>query len=244
MVVIVSRRVYHGLICGAVLLALLLLWRSPAIRKVISKPGRVMVMIDPGHGGVDGGCQGGSMQEKNVNLRIALALKDWLKQAGIPAGLTRDGDYPLEPFGRPGRHRRDLTKRVRLIKDSGAVVFISIHCDWSSDSSRYGPAVFYHPNNEASRCLAQAVQHQLNQLAGITRREAPGDYFILRTARVPGILVEAGFLSNPAERLRLQDQRYFAAIAGAIGRGIITYLQPTLPKSTAVAFGHPKQRGE
>lgn len=240
MVIIISRQVYRWIMWSFAVLTLLILWRGPAILKVLAPPRRVIVMIDPGHGGVDGGCQGGALQEKNVNLRIALALKEYLSKAGILTDVTRDEDYALEPFGRPGRHRRDLSKRVCLIEGSGAVVFASIHCDWSSDPTRYGPSVFYRYKKESSQRLAQLVQGELNKLVGIACREEPGDYYILRTPRTSGILVEAGFLSNPADCGRLNDPRYISAVADAIGCGIILYLRPTVSKSTAVAFGHLK----
>lgn len=229
MVIIISRRVFRRALWLLAVLIGLTLWRGPAALKVISPPQRVTVMVDPGHGGVDGGCQGGSLQEKNVNLKIALALKDYLSHAGVPTGLTRDGDHPLEPFGRPGRHRRDLTNRVRLIEASRAEIFVSIHCDWSEDSTRYGPAVFYRYKREESHRLAECVQEELNKLLAISRREEPGDYFIFRTSSVPGVLVEAGFLSNSGDRNRLSDMRYLTAVADAIGRGILHHLRLKTP---------------
>jgi N-acetylmuramoyl-L-alanine amidase len=224
--IIISKSKWRWLL---ITLVAIVLWIgfmvSRTIYEVLTPLRGIMVMIDPGHGGVDGGCSNRGIQEKNINLQIALAIRDYLRQSGVRTGLTRDGDYPLEPFGRPGRHRRDLNRRAHLIKRSRAAIFISVHCDSSSDRSRRGPAVFYRYNNNASKRLAQLIQGELNIVAGINRRAEPGNYFILKAPPAPGALIEVGFLSNSADQLKLEEEKYRWELAAAASRGILRYLE-------------------
>ena len=229
MVIIISENKWRRVL---IILVVIALWigflGSRTLYEVLTPLQGLVVMIDPGHGGVDGGCSDGEIQEKDVNLKVAIAIRDYLRQSGVRAGLTRDGDYPLEPFGRPGRHRRDLNRRAYLIKRSRAVVFISVHCDSSSDDSRRGPAVFYRYRNAASKSLAQLIQEELNSVAGISRRAEPGNYFILKAPPIPGALVEVGFLSNSTDRLKLREEKYHWELAAATCRGILRYLNSTV----------------
>jgi N-acetylmuramoyl-L-alanine amidase len=185
----------------------------------------VVIAIDPGHGGIDGGCGHGINQEKLVNLQMGLAVQDFLRQSGVRTIMTRSTDTALDTIRRPGRHRRDLSNRVRCFHRSRATAFISIHCDWSGDSGRHGPAVFYRYRNVESQQLAETIQAELNTALSLRRRAAPGNYYILKNSRVPGVILEAGFLSHSQDLARLQSPSYQAVLAGAIGRGVLKYIQ-------------------
>lgn len=224
--IILMKRPHLGLgflIC--LFLALFLFWQAGRIIETQTTLRSVVITVDPGHGGVDGGCGSGTWQEKNVNLAIGLTLRDFLRQAGIRTLITRTRDTALETDLRPGRHRRDLSQRVRLFKQ--ATLFVSIHCDWSKDTQRSGPSVFYRYSRPDSKRLGETIQNALNEWAHQKRRAESGNYFILKNAAPPGVIVEAGFLSNPSDRARLQDPKYRSALAGVVGRGVLGYLKAT-----------------
>lgn len=186
--------------------------------------GSVTVAIDPGHGGIDGGCGSGEYQEKSLNLQVGLEVEAFLRQSGVRTVMTRMTDTALDPIPRPGRHRRDLAERVQCFHRSRATTFVSIHCDWSSDRNRRGPSVFYRYRDSNSQRLAETLQEELNIAANQRRRAEPGNYYILKNAKPPGVIVEVGFLSHPEDRLRLKQPAYRSALAAAISRGVLRYI--------------------
>lgn len=228
MIIIVSHTVWRRLIVlmGAIIILAVYI-TDRTIRHVMAPIGIVTVMVDPGHGGIDGGCSGGDLQEKEINLWLSLKIVEYLKQSGVATGITRSGDYALEPIKRPGRHRRDLLQRVRWIEDSRAKAYISIHCDWSGDHSRQGAAVFYCYRSDPSKGLAEAIQKEVNTLLDTDQKAEPGNYLVLKAPAAPGALIEAGFLSNPTDCERLKDPEYRSKLAAAIARGVLKFLSGT-----------------
>ncbi|MFC7678115.1 N-acetylmuramoyl-L-alanine amidase CwlD [Paenibacillus sp. GCM10028914] len=222
-------------IFGIVLLALLLTvvsyeipsahtvkyWNLPLAGKVIA--------LDPGHGGPDGGAvskQG--IIEKDVNLAVTLYLRDYLQQAGALVVMTREGDYDLastETKGYSKRKTEDLKKRVRLIEDSRADMFVSIHLN-SIPSNRWsGAQTFYPPNNDESKSLAEIIQNEIKHNLENTQRIAKKDdtVFLLQALRIPSTLVEVGFLSHPQESEMLRDEKYQRKVAASVYKGILRY---------------------
>lgn len=228
MIILISRSTYRRcLFLVGLILIIAIYLTGKTVRHTMAPIETVTVMVDPGHGGVDGGCSGGNIQEKEINLWMGLEITECLKQSGVKTGITRTGDYALEPFGRPGRHRRDLLYRVQWINQSHAKAYISIHCDWSHDKSRQGSAVFYCYRSESSKKLAEAIQKEVNALLNFDQKAEPGNYLILKAPAAPGALVEVGFLSNPNDRQRLMDPEYRSKLAITIARGVINFLSQT-----------------
>jgi len=187
---------------------------------------RLTLLIDPGHGGVDGGAQDarGNL-EKNINLAIGLKIREQLRESGINIIITRESDMELAPFlaGRTGRHRRDLNSRITKAKENNCLFLVSIHCDSSSDERRYGTYTFYNYLSNESKELALSIQTELNRLSRKSRKAAPGKYLVIREKGVTGVLIEVGFLSNHQEANRLQDDDYRNRLALAIAGGILKY---------------------
>lgn len=198
----------------------------PAIT-AMTRSGRAIV-IDPGHGGVDGGAYiAGEVVEKELTLDISLALRSALAASGLKLALTRDRDVDLSPRGRHmggSRYRQDLAGRVRAAQDAGAALFVSIHANYSRDSRVRGPIVFYKPDSTASRRLAQCIHDALAEFGPQQRGPVPGAFYVLRHSRAPAVLVEVGFISNPKERALLKTAAYRARIAASIAHGIRAYL--------------------
>jgi N-acetylmuramoyl-L-alanine amidase len=201
--------------------------------KVQSSLSELRVLIDPGHGGVDGGAKDSQGNlEKQINLKIALYLRDHLRQSGLHVVLTRETDIDLAPFSllERGRHRRDLLARIHKARDNKCLLLISIHCDWSKDPHQQGAKVFYHIQSSTGRRLAEVIQRELNTLQQISNRASSGEFFIIKQQGVNGVIVEVGMLSNFNEAKMLQNQNYQEQLALAIAKGILEFCCNYLPK--------------
>lgn len=213
-------------------LTVLGLWAIPQTFHPTAGPmplsGRVIV-LDPGHGGPDGGAVSkDGVVEKDVALNIALHLRDYLQEAGALVVMTREKDTDLADADTRGLSRRkvqDLMRRVRIIKESGAEIMVSIHLNAIPSPRWKGAQTFYHPESEENKKLASFIQAELIRTLENTDRlpKMNGDVFILRQSPVPAAMVEVGFLSNPEEAARLGDEKYQKKLAAAIYYGILRY---------------------
>lgn len=223
-----------GIAVSTVVLTLLLLTQElPSSRTwtywTLPLSGKVIV-LDAGHGGVDGGAlskQG--LIEKDLNLAIALQLRDYLQEAGALVYMTREGDYDLAGEGTRGYSRRkteDLLERARQVKEREADLMISIHMNSIPQTRWSGAQTFYYPNHPGNETLAYFIQEELrrnlentNRLAG----EVNTVYLLKAIEDIPTALVEVGFLSNPGEAKRLADPAYQKQVAASIYQGIIRF---------------------
>jgi N-acetylmuramoyl-L-alanine amidase len=205
-------------------------WNLPLSGKII--------VIDPGHGGVDGGAIGdGEVLEKEIALNISLMLRDYLQEAGALVIMTRETDKDLAEKGtRKLRHRKweDLKERKKIINENHADLFISIHLN-SLPSSRWrGAQVFYHPGREEGEAVSLFIQDEIKRNLENTNRFAKSieGLYLLRSAEVPGALVEVGFLSNPTERELLKTKSYQQKVAASIYQGMLRYYTNETPPKT------------
>lgn len=189
-----------------------------------------VIVIDPGHGGVDPGAIGASgTVEKDVNLAISKRLALYLSQAGAAVVLTRQDDADLADAGFKGslieRKRQDLSRRAAKAREVKADFFISVHCNSDVSPRWRGAQVFYCPTSEESKHLAICVQQELKRVLGNTTREAkPAVYFITENTSTPAVIIEVGFLSNPQEESLLADETYQSRLAYAVFSGVVKYL--------------------
>ncbi|EKP94391.1 N-acetylmuramoyl-L-alanine amidase family protein [Thermaerobacter subterraneus] len=178
-----------------------------------------VIVLDPGHGGIDGGTHlQGRILEKDLTLQLAQAMAPLLEASGFRVVLTRTADYALAPGDDDASVRRDLEERLRITRDARAAALVSLHVNAARDSRLRGPIVFYQFGDEPGRRLALAVQASLNAaFPPEARNEAlPADFFLLAKAGRPAVLVEFAFLTNPADRAILlspQGRRHLAAAA-------------------------------
>lgn len=195
-----------------------------------------VIVIDPGHGGIDSGAVGrtGTL-EKDINLQIARRLAALFRQAGATAILTREGDYDLTDREHlPGFSNRDeLTARLNLADKQHADMFISIHLNSYPSADCEGAQVFYHPRSTESYRLATLVQQELINALGEQYRWAKGeDFFVLRDLKRPAIVVEAGFLSHPREGVLLTEPVYQNKVAWCVYAGVVHFFAgQSAPKS-------------
>jgi N-acetylmuramoyl-L-alanine amidase len=196
-------------------------WTMPLSGKVIA--------LDAGHGGVDSGARSKEgLFEKNINLGIALYLRDYLQQAGAVVIMTREEDKDLADPNTKGYSRRkteDLKQRVQYVIQNKSDLFISVHLN-SIPASRYsGAQTFYSLSNADSAGLATLIQNELKRNLLNTDRVAKTikTVYLLKTLKIPSALVEVGFLSNPEEARLMADRSYQQKLAASIYQGILRY---------------------
>lgn len=185
--------------------------------------GRI-VYIDAGHGGKDNGASVDGVMEDAINMEISKYLYEELIKTGAYVLVSRTSDYDLASMYQKNRKREDLNNRVKYINKSKPDVFISIHLNTYPSSDVVGAQVFHQGNNK-SELLAQSIQENLNSLTTKERKIKNGDYFILNNTTPVGVIVECGFLSNSAEREKLNDSEYQQKIAINIKQGIVDYFE-------------------
>lgn len=200
-----------------------------------------IILIDAGHGGEDGGAVGkGNVQEKELNLIIAKKLETILQDNGYLPLMTRVDDVSIHDTDNASiknKKRSDLNNRLKMMDNSNAQVFISIHMNEFSESKYRGAQVFYSSNNEKSKLLGETMQARFKaELEGSQNREAKkadSNIFLLKKATIPAIIVECGFLSNPEDLALLQTEEYQDRVAQAIYSGLMDYFSKVNDTQTA-----------
>lgn len=176
-------------------------------------------VIDPGHGGEDGGAvaKDGTL-ESGLNLSIALRFDELMGLFGANTVLTRNSEYivyPAEADTVKARKTADQKHRVEVINASSRPVLVSIHQNNYTGSKPSGAQVFYN-KHETSREFAEYTQTLMSSLDENNKRTAcaiPDEIYLMRKAECPAILIECGFLSNPGELEKLKDDSYQKKIA-------------------------------
>ena len=193
----------------------------------------LVIAVDPGHGGYDGGarCRDSGVWEKEVNLAVAREVEGALTRRGATVVMSRTADVDLCTGDRPAtltKKRQDMQNRIALAKENNVDMVLSIHMNEYRVRAESGPQVFYRAGCEGGRLLAGCIQEVLiRQLQPKKQRAAmAGDYFILQLD-VPSVLVECGFISNPAEENLLLTPAYQASLAEAVTEGVEEYLRLT-----------------
>ncbi len=179
-----------------------------------------VIYIDAGHGGIDSGAVYKNILEKDINLSISKLLALKLEYLGATVYLTRDGDYDLSVKNAFPRKRSDLGNRAKLINNSGADIYLSIHLNATTSSVWRGAQVFFDDINTENKKIAQYVQQELNKGRYIS--EIKGMYMNSRI-KIPGVLIEAGFLSNDSDRNLLVTEEYQEEIVDKIINGLDNY---------------------
>lgn len=196
-------------------------WSLPLSGKVI--------VIDPGHGGPDGGAVGSDQTlEKDIALTVSKQLQRYLQQAGALVYLTRETDQDLaneETKGLARRKSEDIRKRLEFIEQKKADFFLTIHLNALPSEKWRGAQTFYYPKFDENKYLARIIQAEIRRNMENTTREALAidGIYLLQHAEAPGALVEIGFLSNAVERELLKQEDYQQRMAASIYQGVLRY---------------------
>ena len=193
---------------------------------------RKTIVIDAGHGGVDGGatsCTG--ILESQYNLEIATCLNDLLQLMGYKTVMIRDGDYSVYTKGETIAQKKvsDLKERVRIVNSANCALLVSIHQNHFPQAQYSGAQVFYAPT-ERSENIARALQNALTQSINIgsTRRIKKADnIYLMQHIHCPGVLIECGFISNPQEAYLLAERTYQKNLCSVIACAISDTLNDT-----------------
>lgn len=189
------------------------------------------IIVDPGHGGFDGGAIGyNNIIEKDVNLSISLKLKEMLDFLGYEVITTRDGDYSIEDDCTKSMSERktsDMNNRFKLTEKYENPIFISIHQNKFPQSSCSGAQIFYGRCNNSSKKLANILQknikNDINQSNNREIKKGDKNLFLLYNCKCPTILIECGFLSNIKESALLQDPEYQTKLCFVITKSILEF---------------------
>lgn len=179
-----------------------------------------IIYIDPGHGGRDPGANYKDIKESDINLSICLILREKLEMEGATVYLTREGDYDLSSIYTSRHKKSDLSNRINLINKSNADMYISIHLNATPSSKWHGAQVFYDDVNIENKKIAEVISNKLNTDRNIS--EIKGMY-LNKNLKVPGVLIEAGFISNASDRKKLLDKNYQIKLSEQIVEGVIYY---------------------
>lgn len=188
-----------------------------------------IIVIDPGHGGIDGGatsCTG--KLESSFNLEISLRLNDLFHFLGYPTRMIRTEDISVYKSGETIAQKKvsDLKERVRVINDTKNALLISIHQNIFPDGRYSGAQVFYAPN-PGSQALAKELQAALiqNVNSGSKRQEKKSTkVYLMEHISCPGVLIECGFLSNPQEENKLKTVKYQQELCSVIATTVSRHL--------------------
>ncbi|WP_010652000.1 N-acetylmuramoyl-L-alanine amidase CwlD [Oceanobacillus massiliensis] len=188
------------------------------------------IVIDPGHGGPDGGAVGSDETlEKDIALEVSKMVQSYLQQNGALVYLTREEDKDLAGEDTKGLARRkseDIRNRLEFIHDKNPDFFLTLHLNALPSTQWRGAQTFYYPEFEENRHLAKMIQEEIIRNMENTNRSplAINGIYLLKHAQVPGALVEIGFLSNQEERELLKQEDYQRKMAASIYEGILRYL--------------------
>lgn len=184
-----------------------------------------IVYLDAGHGGVDPGAFYENVYEKDINLEITLKLRDNLEKLGATVYLTRNDDYDLSNPNANLRKRSDLGNRAKMINDSNANLYLSIHLNSMVNTKWRGAQVFYDDINEKNIDIANKFQKYFNKYLNSDRKVSEiNNLYMYKNINIPGVLLELGFISNSNDRKNLLNDKYKNHIVKVISNCLIDIL--------------------
>lgn len=226
---------YSVVLCGYIMFSALILnaYFLRAYQQTMAGSGTYFptIVIDAGHGGIDGGAVGiDNVLEKDINLGIALKLKDLFEVSGFNIKMTREKDESIHNENSSTTRAKkvsDLKNRLNLINEDSNNLLISIHQNKFEDAKYKGAQIFYSNNNPHSQELAQSMR---SSFVGLLQKDnnreikpSPKGVFLLNKSTVPAVIVECGFLSNVEDAANLSNDEYQSKVAFTIFCGFLDY---------------------
>lgn len=171
-----------------------------------------IVCLDAGHGGKDPGAVGNGLLEKDITLDIALRLKEKLSEFNMILTRTKDEYVPL-------------SERAAIANEAKVALFVSIHINSAVNIEANGFEVYHHPKSYNGERLATLLHNAVLPVSSLKDRgvKTNGGLYVLRTTKVPSVLVELGFISNVEDASLLKDDKWREKVVEALGRGIEQY---------------------
>ncbi len=190
-----------------------------------------VIVIDPGHGGRDGGASSDNgVLEKDINLQISALISRLCGAFGFECVMTRTEDVMLgEELAGNKRKMKDLKSRVNTANSLSDCIFISIHQNKFPQKKYSGLQTYYSKNSPLSKQLAQSIQTAVKQNLQSDNdravKPAGSSIYVLDNIIHPAVLVECGFLSNDGEVLLLCDSVYQKKLSASVFSALFNYLQ-------------------
>ena len=189
-------------------------------------------IIDAGHGGIDGGAIGADgTPEKDINLQISLYLNEILKSYGFNTVMIREDDRSIHSeSAKTVREIKvsDIHNRMSVMENTDNCIFISIHQNSYNSSKYWGTQVFYSPNTQESKLLADEIQQSVVSLLQSNNerqiKECGKSVYLLYYAKKPAVLVECGFITNYNDLELLKNEEYQRKMAFSVANGILNYV--------------------
>lgn len=184
------------------------------------------VIVDAGHGAPDGGSVGfAGTEEKDLNLSVASLAAVWYQFLGVPYIMTREGNdeiYDSSAVTIRQKKVSDLQNRVKLADEAESPIFLSIHMNASPSKSAHGLQVFYAPTDESdalAACLTVAFSEGLSKIHIKEPKAAPDTVYLMKHLTCPAVILEYGFITNPAEEQYLlkSENQYMLAYLTVCG---------------------------
>ena len=218
--VIKLRTILVGALCVVLVASSFFIAQKIKLVYVSTLNGKIIV-IDAGHGGVDGGVVGvNGTVESEINLKISKILRHYLQEKGYKVVLTRTGENGLYEVGAKNKKLSDMQKRKEIINENSPDLVISIHQNSYPLKTVKGAQVFYAESNEKSSEIAQCLQNALNEFYSQDKKSKKADYYVLQCSPYPTVLIECGFLSNAQDEKNLNDSTFRESLAKAIANSV------------------------
>ncbi|MBU3804968.1 MAG: N-acetylmuramoyl-L-alanine amidase, partial [Candidatus Cellulosilyticum pullistercoris] len=166
------------------------------------------------------------LDEKDLNLKISLLLRNYLEQAGAIVIMTRTSDDDVDGMDGVKHKSKDMVQRKKL--SEGGDILVSIHQNSFTQPSVHGAQTFYNSKSEEGKALAKSIQKSIKEVADLdNRREAKSNtnYYVLKATDIPAVIIECGFLTNPEEEKKLNSESYQNQMALGIYLGILRYYE-------------------
>lgn len=204
------------------------------LRGVLGGAGKITVVVDPGHGGIDGGAESrGGVCEKDINLSIGLKIKELSEEEGWRVLMTREKDeglYSEDKGSIRSRKAEDLKKRQEIINNSGADAAVSIHLNSYPSGQVKGAQTFYSSSSGEGKIIAEMIQEKIREKLDEDNDRTPlpkDDIIIMKNNTSPLVLIECGFLSNDEEAAKLMKKEYQNSIAEIVVDALKEYFIQT-----------------
>lgn len=215
---------YKLLIIICFFLLTLTLPKVTATVKNLNLIGKVIV-LDAGHGGKDDGAVNSKIIERDLNLVLVKKLEKELVSQGATVYLTREDENDLSTTT-VNRKRNDLYNRAKYIDKISPDMYISLHLNSSTSPSWRGLQIFYTSKNEKNKLIAETITNYLKEkMSNIREIKKDNTYYMYKHISSPGILIEAGFISNPSDNYLLRNEEYQDKLIILISEGIEKYFK-------------------
>ena len=183
------------------------------------------IYLDAGHGGRDSGAISSTFLEKDMNLLLTKKLEKVLVSKGAVVYMTRDGDYDLSK-STINKKRDDLYRRVKMINQSKCNLYISMHLNASPSTKWNGIQIFYSNILKENKQVADTITNTMKEnMKNIRDVKKENGYYMYSKIKIPGVLVEAGFVSNPNDNYKIRQSSYQDILVNNIALGIEKYFE-------------------